>query len=141
MDTTSSGLWRHWIQGGREACAAFGQRPRLAIAVLWAVAAPANAHVRWFTTVADPRDRPCRRSRCFLSPLFLALLVLALAAVAAIHRVDVAAALAATAHTLGGPTRRADDRTGRSVLRVGVALYFVSIAGTSATRPSSSRPN
>ena len=129
MDTTSSGvveaLDSEWARGLRRLRAA----PAAGIAVLWAVAAPANAHVRWFTTVADPSDPPLPPIAVFLSPLFLALLVLALAAVAAVHRVDVAAARGSNRLTrwVDRLDARMTERAA-SVLRVGVALYFVSIA-------------
>ena len=89
----------------------------------------AQAHVRWFTQVADDAEAPQALTTLIASPLFVALLVFALVVIGCVRHVD--ARLAAGNCGFMRLLRRADShmsQLGAPVLRIGLALFFACIA-------------
>jgi uncharacterized membrane protein YphA (DoxX/SURF4 family) len=89
----------------------------------------AHAHVRWFTHAAEDSAAPEPLTALMASPLFVTLLVLAIAVIAWVRSVDVR--LAAGNCRFMHVQRRIDSRMSARaapVLRFGIALFFVSIA-------------
>ena len=89
----------------------------------------ASAHVRWFSQGADDKALPEPLTAVATSPVFVALLVLALAVIGCVRLVDLrlAAGNSRFMHVL----RRIDSRMSLQaarVLRLGCASYFASIA-------------
>ncbi len=93
-----------------------------------AVSLPAHAHVKWFSMMADSASTPITTSNMISSPLFVGLTVAAFAAMFAVAAID-------------GWISRGDNLAVRAaawvyheaakliapLLRIGVAIYFVSI--------------
>jgi uncharacterized membrane protein YphA (DoxX/SURF4 family) len=125
---------------------AIGKRPKrsspgrtaaVTACIAWlAVPGLAQAHVRWFSQVADDSIAPAPLTTLLTSPLFIALLLLAMAVIGCVRAVD--ARLAAGNSRLMHLQRRIDSRMSRwaaPVLRVGCALFFAAIALYYAREP------
>jgi uncharacterized membrane protein YphA (DoxX/SURF4 family) len=89
----------------------------------------AGAHVRWFTTVADPRTPPLALTELFTALNFLPLFVLTLIISGCVHVVD--ARLRARPNGFTHLLDRADEGMtshAATLMRLGLALYFACIA-------------
>lgn len=97
--------------------------------MLLALPAAAQAHVRWFTDAAPAGIAPESMATLLTSPAFLALLLVTLAVLAWVRRVD--ARLAGGGSTFTRLLAGCDARmtpAAAPVLRVGLALFFAALA-------------